>query len=102
MLDVGADDARGGLRSQGPTLPLRVATPGLDTEQLLLDHVGDGAHASLEHLGLLEHGCLDGLVAVARRQVSGDRLEAQERRPLGGQQVTGAPGGLGTGHRPRV
>ena len=55
-----------------------VAAAGLDAEQLLLDDVGDRAHAPLEDLGLLEQRRLDGLVAVARGEVA--RRAASSRR----------------------
>ena len=102
MLDVGAHDARGRLRTQRPALALVVATPGLDAEELLLDDVGDLADAALEDRRLLEERRLDGLVAVAAGEVAGDLFEAQEDGALGGQQVTGAAGGLEPGHGIRV
>ena len=99
MLDVCPDHARRRLRSQCPAFPLGIAAAGADPEQLLLDDVRHGADAPLEDLRLLEQRRLDGLVAVAVGQAAGDALESQEGDPLGGQQVTGAPGGLGSGHR---
>ncbi len=100
MLDVGAADAGRGLRPQGPALTLGLAASGLDPEELLLDDIGDFAHAAFVHGRALEHRCLDGGVAVAHGQVAGGVLEAQEDGALGGQQIAGAPGGLELGHRP--
>ena len=84
VLDIGTDHACRGFRAEGPALPFRVATTRADPEQLLLDHVRDGAHATLEDLRLLEQGCLDGLIAVPVGQAAGDGLEAQEGHSLGG------------------
>ena len=75
VLDPGAHDAGGRLGSQRPTLALCVAASSLDTEELLLDDVGDGADAPLEDFRLLEERRLDGLVSVGRREVARERLE---------------------------
>ena len=72
-----------------------VAASGLDPEELLLDDVGDLADAALEHLGLLEEGRLDGLVAVVGGQVAGEALEAAGTRPArraGGHACRAASG----------
>jgi hypothetical protein len=55
--------------------------------------------AALEHGGLLEQRRLDRPVAVAGREIGGDALEPDHRRPLGRQEVAGPPGGTEGGHR---
>jgi hypothetical protein len=100
VLDVGPDDARRGLRTQRPHL--RVLGSGRDPEQLLLDDVGDLAHAALEDRGLLEQRRLDRPVAVAGGQGRRRPLEAVEHGAVFGQEVTGAPGGAEGRHRRQV
>jgi hypothetical protein len=100
VLDVGADDARGRLRAERPRLRLLRARG--DPEQLLLDDVGDLAHAALEDRRLLEHGGLDAAVAVARGEVRGQPLEPGPAGRLGRQQVARAPRGLEGRHRDGV
>ena len=70
VLDVGTDDARGGLRAQCPRL--RLLRARREPEQLLLDDVGDLADPALEDRRLLEQRRLDRPVAVAGGEVGGD------------------------------
>jgi hypothetical protein len=77
----------------------RIATSRLHPEQLLLDDIGRLADPSLVDISVLEHGCLDGLIAIACGEVARGILETQEQGALGRQQVSGAAGGLKLGHR---
>jgi len=98
VLDVGTHDARGRFRSQRPAFAFVLSATGLHPEELLLDDVGDLADPTFEQVLLLEQGCFDGLVTISPGKVSGRRFKTQERMPLGGQQITGAPGGLELPH----
>ena len=53
-------------------------------------------------VGLLEDRGVDLAIAVARGEIGGEALEARPRRPLGGQQVAGAPRGAWGRHGPEV
>ena len=88
VLDVGAHDPGGRLGAQCPGLA--ILGPWRQAEELLLDDVGDLADPTLEDVGQLEHRRLDAPVAVARRQVGREPLEARPGRRVGRQQVPGA------------
>ena len=98
VLNVRTHDASGRLGPQRPAFALALATTGLYSEEFLLHHIGHLADASFEQVRLLEERRLDGLVAISPCEVACDRFETQERGALGGQQITGAPGGLKLGH----
>ncbi len=98
VLDVGAADAGRRLRPERPTLAL-LAPARRDAEELLLHDVGDLADPALEDRPLLEQRDLDLPVAVAGGELTGQPLQARERRALDGQEVAGAPGGAVGGHR---
>ena len=97
MLDVCPDDPGGRLWPERPRLAL--LGPRREPEELLLDDVGDLAHAALEHGGLLEQRRLDRPVAVPCGQIGGDRLEPDHRGPLGGEDVARPARGSKSGHR---
>jgi hypothetical protein len=99
VLDICAHDPCRRLRPERPRFGLLAARD--DPEQLLLDDVGHLADAALEHRHLFEHRRLDAAVAVARREVGGEALEAGPDRGLVGQQVARASGGSEDGHRPK-
>ena len=97
MLDVRPDDAGRGLGAERPGLS--VLRPRSEPEELLLDDVRCVADPALEDRRLLEQRRLDRVVAVAGRETPGDRFEPKHRRPLGRQEVPGAPRGAEGGHR---
>ena len=97
MLDVGARDPGGRLRTERPGLA--VLGPRRQPEELLLHDVGDLADPALEDVGQLEHRGLDPAVAVARGEIGGETLEARPGRGLGRQQVAGPARGSEGRHR---
>ncbi len=88
MLDVGAGDAGGRLRTERPRFAL--LGPRREPEELLLDDVGHLADATLEDIGELEQRRLDPAVAIARGEVRGEAFEPRPGGGLGRQQVAGA------------
>ena len=97
VLEVGAHDAGGVLGAERAHL----VAARLEPEQLLLDDVRPLPEAALEDRRQLEERRLDGGVAVAARQVGGDRREPGPGGPLGGEDVAGAARGAEGGHGPK-
>ena len=99
VLDVGPDDAGRRLGAERQRFGLLRAWG--EPEELLLDDVGDLAHAALEDRRRFEERRLDPAVAVAGRQVTGEALKARPGRGLRRQQVARAARRSIVGHQVR-